>query len=440
MSDATLSQPVGQTTGELMSRYVMGNYARFPIAFTRGEGTWIWDEAGRRYLDFGAGIAVCSIGHCHPAIRAALHEQGGTLIHCSNLYQNRMQAELARYIVETVVRRPGRVFFCNSGAEANDSLIKLARKFGHDTAAATGRVRYETITCTNSFHGRTLGGIAATGQEKVKKGFEPLLEGFRHVPFNDCDALRAAVGPQTAAILFEIVQGEGGIHVASPEFLRTATELREEHGILLMLDEVQCGFGRTGDWNGWETALRGAGWDYQPDAVSWAKGMGGGFAIGGIWASEEPAPGGADFRVCDILGPGTHGSTFGGTPLASAVSLAVLETLEAGGYIPRAGVLGDQIRQAALGWRQPLLRDVRGLGLLIGFVLDEEAIGAVPAFVESGQTPAVYVVNRLMAAGLLTVPAGPGVVRWLPPLTVTDEEVEQALSIMRHTLDAIASA
>ncbi|MCB1089322.1 MAG: aminotransferase class III-fold pyridoxal phosphate-dependent enzyme, partial [Verrucomicrobiae bacterium] len=294
MSQVMPSQPIGTSTGELMSRYVMGNYARFPIAFAHGEGSWIWDEAGKRYLDFGAGIAVCSIGHCHPAIREALHEQGSTLIHCSNLYQNRRQAELAEFIVERVMRSPGRVFFCNSGAEANDSLIKLARKFGHDSAATAGRDRYGMVTCTNSFHGRTLGGIAATGQDKVKKGFEPLLEGFSHVPFNDCEALRAAVGPETAAILFEVVQGEGGIHVATPEFLKTAAELREEHGILVMLDEVQCGFGRTGDWNGWETALRGQDWDFEPDAVSWAKGMGGGFAIGGIWASERTAPGGAE--------------------------------------------------------------------------------------------------------------------------------------------------
>lgn len=413
----------------------MGNYARFPIAFARGEGSWIWDEDGRRYLDFGAGIAVCSIGHCHPAIQEALRVQGGTLIHCSNLYQNRPQAELAHYIVETVMRRAGRVFFCNSGAEANDTLIKLARKFGHDS----GRGRYGMVTCTNSFHGRTLGGIAATGQEKVKKGFEPLLEGFTHVPFNDCEALRAAVGAGTAAILFEIVQGEGGIHVATPEFLRCAAELREEHGLLLMLDEVQCGFGRTGDWNGWETALRGAGWEFRPDAVSWAKGMGGGFAIGGIWASEERAPGGADFRVCDILGPGTHGSTFGGTPLASAVSLAVLKTIEEEGLIGRADILGQQIRQAVSEWNHPLIREVRGLGLLLGFVIDETAIAACPGFAASGQTPAVHVVTRLMEAGLLTVPAGAGVVRWLPPLSVSEEEVEQGLTLMRHALDAIAN-
>ena len=420
-----------------MSRYVMGNYGRFPLTLTRGEGSWIWDEAGKKYLDFATGIAVCSLGHCHPAIREALREQAGKLIHCSNLFQIREQAELAEFIVERVVRQSGRIFFCNSGAEANDALIKLARKFGHDSAASHGSARYEMVTCTNSFHGRTLGGIAATGQDKVKKGFEPLLEGFTHVPFNDCDALRAAVGPQTAAILFEVVQGEGGIHVATPEFLQTARELRDEFGLLVMLDEVQCGFGRTGDWNAWETVLRDVDGEFSPDAVSWAKGMGGGFPIGGIWASDRLAPG-ADFRVCDVLGPGTHGSTFGGTPLASAVGMAVLKTIEEDGLIDNARSLGEQIRTAVSSWNHPLIADIRGLGLLIGFVIDETALSDCVAFGESGQTPSLFVVNQLMKdADLLTVPAGANVVRWLPPLNVTEEEVEEALRRMRHTLDQL---
>ena len=322
-------------------------------------------------------------------------------------------------------------------AEANDALIKLARKFGHDSAASHGSARYEMVTCTNSFHGRTLGGIAATGQDKVKKGFEPLLEGFTHVPFNDCDALRAAVGPQTAAILFEVVQGEGGIHVATPEFLQTARELRDEFGLLVMLDEVQCGFGRTGDWNAWETVLRDVDGEFSPDAVSWAKGMGGGFPIGGIWASDRLAPG-ADFRVCDVLGPGTHGSTFGGTPLASAVGMAVLKTIEEDGLIDNARSLGEQIRTAVSSWNHPLIAAIRGLGLLIGFVIDETALSDCVAFGESGQTPSLFVVNQLMKdADLLTVPAGANVVRWLPPLNVTEEEVEEALRRMRHTLDQL---
>ncbi len=422
-----------------MSRYVMGNYGRFPLAFSRGEGSWIWDEEGRKYLDFATGIAVCSLGHCHPAIQRALREQAAKLIHCSNLFQIREQAELAEFIVERVLRMPGRVFFCNSGAEANDALIKLARKYGHDLAATSGgEPRTGVVTCVNSFHGRTLGGIAATGQDKVKHGFAPLLEGFTHVPFNDVDALRAAVGPRTAAILFEVVQGEGGIHVATPEFLRTAAELRREHGVLLMLDEVQCGFGRTGDWNGWETALRAADFSLEPDAVSWAKGMGGGYPIGGIWATERLAPG-ADFRLCDVLGPGTHGSTFGGTPLGSRVSLAVLREIEESGLIANADKLGERIRSEVSGWRHPLIREVRGLGLLIGFVIDEGALAATESFAPSGQTPSLHVVGRLMEAGMLTVPAGPGVVRWLPPLNVSEDEVAHGLEVMRATLDALVN-
>ncbi len=422
-----------------MKRYVMGNYGRFPIAFSRGEGSWIWDESGRKYLDFATGIAVCSLGHCHPTMQEALRAQAAKLIHCSNLYQIREQAELAQFIVERVLRKPGSLFFCNSGAEANDALIKLARKFGHDSAPANGDViRNEIITCTNSFHGRTLGGIAATGQEKVKQGFAPQLEGFVHVPFNDGEALRAAVSPRTAAILFEVVQGEGGINVATPEFLRTADQLRRERGLLLMLDEVQCGFGRTGDWNAWETALRGADFELEPDAVSWAKGMGGGYPIGGIWATERPAPG-ADFRLCDVLGPGTHGSTFGGTPLASAVSLAVLKTIEDEGLIANADRIGQRIREAVVGWNHPLIREVRGLGLLIGFVIDEGVLAATEHFASSGQTPSLYVVSRLMEAGMLTVPAGSGVVRWLPPLNVSEDEVAHGLELMRATLDALVN-
>ena len=437
MNDANESE---LDTAEMTSRYLMGNYGRFPVAFSRGEGAWLWDETGKRYLDFGMGIAVCSLGHCHPVIRRALSEQGGKLIHCSNLYRVREQAELARFVVEKVMRRPGRVFFCNSGAEANDALIKLARKFGHDTAGANdGVARHEIVTCVNSFHGRTLGGIAATGQEKVKTGFDPALPGFTHVPFNDCGALRAAVGPRTAAILFEAVQGEGGIHVASPEFFRTADELRREHNLLVMMDEVQCGLGRTGDWCGWETALRGGGVDFAPDAVSWAKGFGGGFPIGAIWAGERPLSVEPDApRLCEVLGPGTHGSTFGGTPLASAVGLAVLEEIARDELWRNAERLGRDIREAVRGWRHPLVAELRGLGLMIGFVLDESRIEENADFRASGRTPAAHVVTKLMEAGLIAVPAGQRVVRWLPALNVSDDEVGEALAIQRRVLDALA--
>jgi len=270
------------TTAELTERYLLGNYARFPLAFSRGEGSRIWTEDGDEYLDFATGIAVCALGHCPPAMSEAIAEQARRLIHCSNLYHIREQAELARFVVETILERAGRVFFCNSGAEANDALIKLARKRAYDRAGATASRGGQVVTCQRSFHGRTLGGIAATGQEKVKIGFDPLLPGFLHVPFNDPETLREAVGPETVAILLEPVQGEGGIHVATPDYLATAAALRDEFDCLLLFDEVQCGAGRTGDWCGWRTVLRDSGQSIEPDAVSWAKGLGGGFPIGAI--------------------------------------------------------------------------------------------------------------------------------------------------------------
>ncbi|NNE90481.1 MAG: acetylornithine transaminase [Verrucomicrobiales bacterium] len=413
---------ISDETAALTEQFLVPNYGRFPIAFTHGKGSRIWDESGREYLDFGMGIAVCSIGHAHPKMQRVISDQAGKLVHCSNLYHIRQQAELARFISETVVRLTGKSFFCNSGAEANDSLIKLARKFGHD--AETGR--FEVVTCSNSFHGRTLGGIAATGQEKVKTGFAPLLEGFHHTPLNDCDALREVVGPKTAAILFEALQGEGGINPATPEFFQTAMDLREEHGLLVMLDEVQCGFGRTGDWNGYETALRGADLDFQPDAISWAKGIAGGFPMGAIWVGE---------RCADTLGPGSHGSTFGGTPLGSAVALAVLETIEEENLAENCGRQNGRIRKAVGNWNTPFVSDLRGLGLMLGFVLDENAVGKTSAFEESDRESAsLFLVDQLTDAGLLTVPAGTDVVRWLPAMNVTDAEVDEALKIFETVL------
>jgi acetylornithine/N-succinyldiaminopimelate aminotransferase len=412
------------TTADLVSRYVLGNYGRAPVCFTRGAGAEIWDETGRRYLDFCGGVAVCSLGHCPPVMSEALAVQGRTLIHCSNLYQIREQAELARFVVETIMETPGKVFFCNSGAEANDGLVKLARKVMYDREGPTTK-RRTVITCRQSFHGRTLGGIAATGQDKVKIGFDPLLPGFVHIAFNDSEALRAAVTAETVAILIEPVQGEGGINVATPEFLATAAALRDEHGILLMYDEVQCGSGRTGDWCGWRTVLAGSGIVAEPDAVSWAKGFGGGFPIGSIWTRDEHAL---------AMGPGTHGSTFGGSPLASAVSLAVLREIEQGGVLANVKARESQIKRAVSGWANPLLDSLRGCGLMLGFVLRGEAFTHVPGFVETKLSPSAYIVNAAREAGLLTVAAGELVVRWLPPLNVSSAEADEALAIFHQVL------
>jgi acetylornithine/succinyldiaminopimelate/putrescine aminotransferase len=358
----------------------------------------------------------------------ALAAQGAKLIHCSNLYWVREQARLARFVVETMMERPGKVFFCNSGAEANDGLIKLARKRAWEKYGA-GTNKNVVITCKQSFHGRTLGGIAATGQEKVKIGFDPLLPGFLHVPFNDPATLREAVNETTAAILFEPVQGEGGIHTATPEFFAEAAKLREEFDLLLMFDEVQCGAGRTGDWCGWRTVLEGSGVSVEPDAVSWAKGFAGGFPMGSFWVADEHAA---------ALGPGTHGSTFGGTPLACAVALAVLGEIEKAGVLANVKRQESRIRDAFANWDFAILRELRGVGLMLGFVLEAEAMGSVAGFAESGRTPSLFVVNAAREAGLLTVPAGETVVRWLPPLNVTDAEVDEALARFHGVLATLS--
>lgn len=409
------------TTAEMTDRFLLGNYGRFPIAFERGEGGYIWDENGKRYLDFSTGIAVCALGHSPKVMQEACTEQASKLIHCSNLYQIREQAELARFVSETIMQRNGKSFFCNSGAEANDALIKLARKRAYDRFGRESG-KNEIVTCRQSFHGRTLGGIAATGQDKVKVGFDPLLPGFFHTPFNDCDALREAVDENTAGILFEPVQGEGGIVPAKPEFMATAAELREEFDLLLMFDEVQCGSGRTGDWCGWRTIQRNSGVEVEPDAVSWAKGFGGGVPIGAIWVDDSCA---------GALGPGTHGSTFGGTPLISVVSLAVLEELDRCGALENVTRQNRRIHEAVSKWNLPPVKELRGVGLMLGFVLDPDA------FDHGETTPALHVVNKVMEAGMLTVPAGERVVRWLPRLDVPDAEVDEAIETFHAVLSSL---
>ena len=428
VSATPAGKPSVLSTEQLMHDYVLGNYGRFPIAFSRGEGVWLWSEEGRRYLDFSSGVAVCALGHSPKVMVEALATQAAKLIHCSNLYWIREQAELARFVVETMMEQPGKVFFCNSGAEANDGLIKLARKRAWEKYGADSG-KNVVITCKQSFHGRTLGGIAATGQEKVKVGFDPLLPGFLHVPFNDPATLREAVNETTAAILFEPVQGEGGINTATPEFFAEAAKLRDEFDLLLMFDEVQCGAGRTGDWCGWRTVLEGSGVAVEPDAVSWAKGFAGGFPMGSFWVADEHAA---------ALGPGTHGSTFGGTPLACVTAMAVLGEIEKAGVLANVKRQESRIRESVAKWDFAILRELRGVGLMLGFVLDTEAMGSVAGFAESGKTPSLFVVNAAREAGLLTVPAGETVVRWLPPLNVTDVEVDEALALFHAVLSTLS--
>jgi len=410
------------TTTEQFSNYVMPTYGRFPIVPVQGEGSYLWDADGKRYLDFCTGIAVCSLGHCHPVFLEALQEQAKTLVHCSNLYQIPAQGELAAYITETIIKRPGKTFFGNSGAEANDGLIKLARKFGQLTAEKPEEARYEVITFNQSFHGRTLGGIAATGQDKIKQGFDPLLPGFKHVELNDLEAVKAEINEKTVAILVEPIQGEGGINVCTAEFLLGLQELCEQHNLLFMLDEVQCGFGRTGTMLATDAWVEGL----KPDAISWAKGMGGGIAIGAFWASAKETKAGP---LCDILGPGSHGSTYGGNPLSAAVSLAVLKEIVDGTWCGNVIKKSAFIREEVAGWNLPAVKELKGIGFLLGFELDAQYLK-----LEEGKTASGVVVNALMEAGMLTVMAGTDVVRWLPALNANKEEIKEGLAIMKQVL------
>lgn len=408
------------STADLYRDFVMPTYGRFDLAVARGEGIRVWDEKGKEYIDFGAGIAVCSLGHSHPKITQSLSEQAAKLVHTSNLYLTRPQAELAKLIVE-LVGLGGKVFFCNSGAEANEGLYKLARKFGSPSG------RYEIITFTDSFHGRTLGGISATGQEKVKTGFAPLVEGFVHVPFNDLCATRAAITPRTAAILLETIQGESGIKPVSPDFLKGIRELCNSHNLLLLFDEVQCGFGRTGDWCAWRTVVPQG---VEPDAVSWAKGIAGGFPLGAFWAgvrsSGEDTEGRDRGLLCDLLGPGTHGTTFGGNPLAATAGLAVLSTIRQEGLLGNAREVGEYLKKTLNEMNLPSIRLVRGIGLMIGIELNDLR--------ESDGNLAIRITKELMKEGLLVVPSGERTIRLLPPLNVTIAEADEALSILRKVL------
>jgi acetylornithine/N-succinyldiaminopimelate aminotransferase len=393
------------TLSSLYSDYVMPTYGRFDLDIARGSGCRVWDFEGREYLDFGGGIAVCSLGHAHPEITRAVTGQASTLVHTSNLYRTAPQAELARRLVE--IAGSGKVFFCNSGAEANEGLIKLTRKFGN----ASGR--YEILTFENSFHGRTMAGISATAQEKIKKGFAPLLDGFVHLPFRDLNAVSAAIGPKTAAILIEPVQGEGGIHIASAGFLRGLRRICDENDLLLLFDEIQCGLGRTGDWCGWKSLDP----NLSPDGVSWAKGIANGFPLGAFWAASGRG-------LCDLLGPGTHGTTYGGNPVCCAAALKVMEIVERDGLRKNVGVQGARLRDGLLAIKSSRIREVRGLGLMVGFELTE---GSEP-------NVAIPFVKKLIAAGLLAIPAGERVVRLLPPLNVAAAEVDEALEKIRSSL------
>ena len=417
------------STASILQQHVLPTYGRFPLVPVRGAGCRLWDDSGKAYLDFCTGIAVCSLGHCHPRLVEAIREQAGELLHCSNLYQIPQQAELAQEINTHHVRLPGRLFFSNSGAEANDGLIKSARRFGHHRPQADGSPRFEVITFHHSFHGRTLGAMSATAQTKIQEGFDPLLPGFRYLPFNDVESLEAGIHPETAAILLEPIQGEGGVNTATPEFLRAAAAVCKKHDLLLFFDEVQAGFGRCGDAMAWRMIAP----EIQPDGISWAKGMGGGVPIGAFWLSDRAIdPSGTP--LSSLLGPGSHGSTYGGNPLVCAASLAVLREIREKDLATNAILMEVRIQETIRSWKHPLIAEVRGKGLLLGVRLDPQGIHP-----PDGKTPALHVVSKLMANGLLVPPAGPHTIRLLPPLNVTEAEVDEALAILHETLVEIAA-
>ena len=398
---------VRTSTADLYDAHVLKNYARAALTLVRGRGALVWDDQGRQYLDFTSGIAVSALGHCHPHWVAALQRQAGELIHTSNLFRNPNQAELARRLIGYA--GPGRVFFCNSGAEANEGLLKLARLHGMKKAGGEEGKCFHVICAQHAFHGRTFGGMSATPQEKIQKGFRPLVPGFSFGELNRLETFEALITEQTAAIFLETIQGEGGVHACTPEFLRGVRQLCDRHNLLLMLDEVQCGVGRTGAFYAFEHA------GIRPDAIGMAKGLGGGFPIGAVWVGEKAA---------DLFQPGSHGSTFGGTPLGCAAGLAVLDVIEKEGLL-------EKVRLNSVPWIADLktlagefpaqVSGVRGYGYLVGLQLTSDPSPTVAA---------------LREAGLLVPSAGGNVIRLLPPLTATPQELSQSVQILRSVFKA----
>lgn len=384
----------------LTQQYLMPTYRRAPVAFSHGEGVWLVDLEGRRYLDFVGGIAVSALGHAHPVLVAAIQAQAARLLHVSNLYHIAEQARLAQWLVEHSAC--DRAFFCNSGAEANEAAIKLSRKWGK----RDGANRYEIIVAHQSFHGRTMATLAATMQPKYQEPFSPLPPGFVPVPFNDLEATRAAVTERTCAVLLEPIQGESGIQPATAEYLTGVRSLCDERALLLMLDEVQTGIGRTGTLFAYEQ------YGIVPDVLTLAKGLGGGFPIGAMLARESAA----------VFSPGDHGSTFGGNPLACVAALAVLEVIAGERLAERAASMGAVLAAGLLALvAGGLAKAVRGRGLLLALELDGEA---------------APVVDACRRAGLLVNAVAPTALRFAPPLVVQQPEIEQALEILGRVLKA----
>jgi len=391
----------GANNGQALTP-LMPVYQRFPVTLVKGKGSYVWDEQGERYLDFTSGLAVCNLGHVPDAVAEALHDQLDTLWHCSNLFHIPAQEQLAQALVENSCA--DQVFFCNSGAEANEAAIKLARKYSR-TIKQSGR--YEIVTFKQSFHGRTLATLTATGQEKVQIGFDPLPEGFRYLPYNDFAALDELNGEKTCAVMLELVQGEGGVVPADPEWVKELVRLCQKHDLLLIVDEVQTGMGRTGTLFVYEQ------YGVEPDIFTLAKGLGSGFPIGAMLAKHH---------VAQAFTPGSHASTFGGNPLAATAGLATLKEMLKPGFLAHVRELADYLSKGleALAQTKSSVKEVRGRGLLQGLVLEE------------GEAQKVLEAARMRKVLILL--AGPNVLRILPPLTATTNEIDQLLDVLDQCL------
>jgi acetylornithine/N-succinyldiaminopimelate aminotransferase len=377
-------------------KYLANTYARFPLVVTKGEGCWVWDMHGRRYLDFLSGIAVCNLGHVNQNVLEALTHQAARLGHISNLFYMEPQIKAAELLVENSFG--DKVFFCNSGAEANEAAIKLARRYSWK---AYGEGRFEIIAMENSFHGRTMATMSATGQDKFKVGFPPLLEGFSFVPFNDFDAIERAITTKTCAVILELIQSEGGVHVADPEYIQKLRRITREKDILLILDEVQTGIGRTGKLFAYEH------YDIEPDVMSLAKALGNGFPVGAIIATD---------RVMEAFEPGTHASTFGGNPLAASAVVATINTLFGEGILKNCEAIGAYLYNGLVKKKKkfPFITDVRGKGLLLGVEMT---------------IPTDGIVKEFLSEGVIVAASKGNVFRLLPPLIVGKEQVDIFLEI-----------
>ena len=387
---------------ELEKKYYMHTFNRQPVVLVRGEGARVWDESGKSYLDMVAGLAVNVLGHCHPAVVEAITAQARKLIHTTNLYYTTPQLELAELLIENSCA--DRVFFANSGAEANEGALKLARKWGRLNRGGA----YEVITAINSFHGRTLATLAATGQEKFHKPFAPMPDGFLSVPFNDLEAIKAATSPKTCAIMLEVVQGESGVNIADRDYLAGVRKWCDEQGLLLIFDEIQAGLGRTGKWLSFEH------YGVEPEVYTLAKGLAGGVPIGAFLAKESAA----------VLTPGDHGSTFGGGPLACAAGVATVKTIFAENLAARSAELGEYalVKLRVLQSRHDIISSVRGLGLMVAFDLKTDS--------------AATIVAEALKRGLILNNTGPATIRLVPPLIITNADLDEAIG----TIDAILTS